>query len=602
MPDLNAGEAKRGKQLKLGEYLEDTLQPLTADAARMDEWWRDKQAKDKEICTVCGVRPVGYRPERADFPGWVKPKKAKQRHTCCVCLHRRGRRAQTWLQSEPETTIWADEVVDENGRFALLVGRFGLNGWLDGSLIPTMQKPSSFARVQRCWETTRAFWEEIEGHVGNTLARRDRLEITPRNTKELSNPDSEKGLGDYHTYELQVGGQTLGVVWDPRGEKLILTEHLDDLKRRLGFEADDPAVPALQGWLRDHAGAPWPVLKPSGYLSPARSTEYSVEFDEALGSETRYVPHISLLTEPALSMTLVPADKAMEIVQAIKQKYEREMSKVQDRLPLHLGVVITQRRTPLRAVLEAGRALSGAGSWEKWSVTEKPQKRGADEAPDYLSEGNRHFEKWWDVRLKQNGREMMLRVSAVMGDGETKDVWYPHLLTSAPESGQTIDPEGDVTHVKDLQRDQDVYVAPSTFDFEYLDTTARRFEIAYQTTENADRPTVYRPTHPKRPYLLGDVDKLRGLWDVLRRHLKTNQWMQIAGLIEAKRREWDEPYGVLDEPSETFERFVRDTLGNAEWKRQPDEDDVERLAQAALHGLLDDVIDLYHEALKEAGD
>jgi hypothetical protein len=307
-------------------------------------------------------------------------------------------------------------------------------------------------------------------------------------------------------------------------------------------------------------------------------------------------------------MTLVPADKAMEIVQAIKQKYEREMSKVQDRLPLHLGVVIAQRRTPLRAVLEAGRVLlgargqgPGAGGWEEWQVKKVAKKESAD-APAYLAEGNRHFEKWWDVRLKRNGREMTLRVGGVMGDGETKDVWYPHLLTSAPESGQTIDPEGDVTHVKDLQRDQDVYVAPSTFDFEYLDTTARRFEIAYQTTKDEKNPAVYRPTHPNRPYLLGDVDKLQGLWDVLRRHLKTNQWMQIAGLIEAKRREWDEPYGVLDEPSETFERFVRDTLGNAEWKRQPDEDDVERLAQAALHGLLEDVIDLYHEALKEAGD
>jgi hypothetical protein len=73
--------------------------------------------------------------------------------------------------------------------------------------------------------------------------------------------------------------------------------------------------------------------------------------------ENAYATLISILAEPRTFMALVPANKAMDVVKTIKQKYETEMGKVRNRLPLHLGVVYAGRRTPLASVLDAGRRM-----------------------------------------------------------------------------------------------------------------------------------------------------------------------------------------------------------------------------------------------------
>ncbi len=596
-PVIHEGESLRGKALQLGAYLAGLDHALTADPTRMAEWWRDAQAEEREICTVCGVRPVGYRPRDVDFPRWVKAKKARKRHVCCVCLHRRGRRAAQWLTEAPDTTIWADEIVDKNSRFALLVGKFDLTRWLDGTLIPTMQKPASFARVQRCWETTEAFWEEVEAEtIPQKLHKRNRLRIIPRNARAL------KKLGKYHTYELEIDGQSMGVVWDPVGQHFITTENLADLARRwdIPTRQDDAPVPVVQRWLESRGDHVWNLYEPSGYTSSGKpqTESVAVEFEAALGDETPYTPYIPLLSEPSVFMALIPATQALDIVAAIQQAYEREMSKVQDRLPLHLGVVIAQRRTPLRAVLDAGRALLERPTrWEAWQVAAEPQHHGTPPADPHLK-ADAHFAQWWEAPLEQDGRELTLRVADRMGDGETEDVWHAHFCITSPENlkggEKALDPQHDVTHVSDLTEGQPVYLNPATFDFEYLDTTARRFTIAY------DQASGRRLGRASRPYLLHHLEDLEEIWRLLGRHLESSQLMWIHGLIEEKRRDWGEPRGPGGDYTSAFRRFVKDTLRTAEWKqgRAPASEAFDKLKAAAMDGTLADVVDLYHEAMK----
>lgn len=601
-PSVAEGKSRRGKKLQLGEYLQkqDQALHLTADPARMAAWWQDEQAQDQEICTVCGLRPVGYRPRGVAFPGWVKTKNAQERHLCCVCLHRRGRRAEEWLTQKEDTTIWADEVVDENGRFVLLVGQFDLQQWLDGTLIPSMQKPASFARVQRVWGTTQAFWEDLDKDMSK-LNERFRLEITPQ---QLEVHDEKQSLGKYHTYELEIEGRRVGVVWDPLAERLLTTEYLLDLARRWDIPVKDKKkiVPILQTWLTERANHPWSLYEPSAYNEPRGEPKATFVFGGADGNDKPYVPYIPLLTEPARFMALIPADKAMDIVAAIREKYERKMSKVQDRLPLHLSVVIAKRRTPLRAVLDAGRALlERPSAWQEWTV--QAVSKGKD-APEYLT-NDAHFAKWWQVTLENGGRQLTLRVADRMGDGKTEDRWHAHFCTKKPGDNE-VDPESDVTHVSDLTADAKVYLKPATFDFEYLDTTARRFAIAYDDTGGR------RLGRASRPYLLNNVETLAKIWRVLNKHLASSQILWIHGLIEEKRRAWhlvarsgdrpqqEPPRGSEAEYTTAFERFVADTLRRAEWKdnKAPEENDFDLLKTAAVHGVLADVIDLYHEALK----
>ncbi|MEA3349874.1 MAG: hypothetical protein U9Q82_04560, partial [Chloroflexota bacterium] len=596
VPHISMGAAKKGKQLQLGKYLQETSLPLDTDPDKMDTWWSGKQAKNKEICTVCGVRPVGYKPKGAQMPGWVKSIKAEDRHVCCVCLHRRGRRARDWLQKKPSTTIWTDEVVDINGRFALLVGQFDLANWLDGTLIGTMHKPASFARVRRCWETTYNFWNDVKENLiaDENEEKQPRLALKPKNSADLH-------LGRYHAYELQVGGQGINVVWDPLGEELILTEQLHALGKRLGFSEDEDIVCRLSEWFEncnDENG--WTLYEPHGYGSSPKKSGQKIFMQFVHGDVCGYTPNIALVSEPSLFMTIIPADKAMKVVNAIKQKYEREMSKVQDRLPLHLGMVIAKRRTPLRAVLDAGRAMlektETAQKWECCKVTDVQKKDTlpADETLNYLAKDNQHFEQWWNVKLECDHRVIPMRVAGVMGDGHTPDQWHAHFLTREPLPHDKFDDEPWIRH-DDLKAGDEVYITPSTFDFEYLDTTARRFEIAYD--ENGQRRG--RPT---RPYYLAEIEDIQKVWGIISTQMSSTQWMRVSDLIERKRRAWQEPRGFTGEYSETFRQFISDRIHNIKWKQKQKLEKAEDwmlLEQAALHGMLDDIIDLYHEALKE---
>lgn len=612
------GAQEKNMAYAFGATVQKAPPPLARDLGQMDAWWRPPQSEGKEICTVCGVRPVGYRPEGVKLDGWVRSDKAEKRHVCCVCLHRRGRRAQEWLTQGDNRTIWADEVADENGRFALIVGRFDLSRWLDGTLVRTLlvkegeSKNPSPARIRRVWETCRRFWETVQAQEIPSLLEplRPRLIIEP----EFADTGSKKELGDCHAYVLRVDGFDVGVVWDPGSKSLILTEYTDDVARRLGLleEAQRENIDTAEVLRRRLEGRSAQILEPSGYSSPSQEIVVGVRLESVTRDDKPYLPLIPLVTEPALFMAFVPAGKAMDVAQAIKEKYECEMSKVRDRLPLHLGVVIAPRRTPLRAVLEAGRAMlnrgeeQGARGWEEWRVVEKPQLKQANEAPDYLTQGNQHFEEWWDVSLENNGRRVHLRIGAKMGDGNTKDEWYTNLLTRQPKPTEEDFADKPWKCPQELDVEDEVWLAPSTFDFEFLDTTARRFDVAYD--EQGRR--LGRAT---RPYLLGEIGDLQRVWDIVSGRLSTSQWMALDGLIEQKRREWREPWGISDDYSTAFEQLVHDALRNADWKWKVNEEEKKGwkmlngqeqglLKRAALQGILNDVINLYHEAMKQKGE
>jgi len=249
----------------------------------------------------------------------------------------------------------------------------------------------------------------------------------------------------------------------------------------------------------------------------------------------------------------------------------------------------------------------GAGSWEKWEVVKKPERKKASEAPEHLTQGNHHFESWWDVPLESDGRQIRLRIGAVMGDGKTEDQWYAHLLTRKPKAEKEDFTDQPWKRPPELEGGDEIWVASSTFDFEFLDTTARRFEIAYDEQGR-------RRGRSSRPYLLEEIGVLQRVWDLVSQRLTTSQWMALDGLIEQKRHAWGEPRGPSKKYSKAFKRFVHDALCTAEWKWEEDErvkkkgwkmlneQEQDLLKRAVLRGVLNDVINLYHEAMKEKGE
>ncbi len=563
--------------------------PVTwqSDTEAVREAWG---AQRQTVCPICGLRPCVNR--QLDY--------------CQICGGRRKGRVRDWLQDQSKT-IWLDEVADRNGRLALLTGTFDLTNWLDGSLVETMlvQEPTatnsavpktpSFARLRRIWQTTQTFWKQAQSDT-NQLLTDTRRRLTIR----LANSDK---LTPNQTYELDLCSQTrMSVLWD--GMSLISIDNLSYTAIQLGIEPKERQTPvdaalAVGVWLEKNKQTKFRLNS-----DDEKNTQYDVEIVSIDYQCTDYTMAISILAEPRSFMALVPADKAIEILQAIKTKYEREMGKVRNRLPLHLGAVHFHRRTPLRAALDAGRRLLkydlGKIKDQLWTV-ESIEKTPV--LPDGLAEGTQQFNHTIAVTIKNNdGRSLTWYVPSRMGDGQTEDNWYPSVFIQNDDSSRqrifnALRPKSDgsteaccLVHAAELQKFDRVYFTPATFDFQWLDSAGERFEIAYENGK--------RRNQPMRPYLLDELTIIRKAWDTIagKDGLTSNQIYVLRNLFETKRESW-QPMLEDCQADGMYWKFCRDAINNANWKQKPTR--VEELTDWAVSGLLADVIHLYMGVMKQ---
>lgn len=604
------------KAIVLHKALEQAVPRITPFEDYSNRWWQEEVT---DICTVCGVRPQGWGTSSKE-----QKREAKSRNICHTCLERRDKRAKTWSEdlhkTDKETvrnTIWTDEVADKNGRLALVVGQFNLNNWLSGNMVKTLMavgepsklknKEPSFARIQRVWLTTQRFWQKALADVPDTKLPK----IKGRLIIESSNLTQFR-LQRYGNYDLVLGMIKLSVLHND--SKLIVTDNLRYAAKQLGAESkeystDEAASNFVCQRLQNQQVT---IEEPTGYGSPNK-LKGKLNIGNVTFDATEYSPVIPILAEPRTFMALVPADKSLEVIEAIKTKYDREMGKVRNRLPLHLGVVYFQRRTPLRSALDAGRQMLNYKSpndkqlWEVQSTTtgQLPPKK------QELANGTKQFDETITLELNQDSRTITWHVPAKMGDGTTEDSWYPYVFLETNGDDSKVNGRqraiksqrpGETTpcwlvHAGDLKEGDQIYFTPSTFDFEFLDSSARRFEIYY------DEKTGRRPRQT-RPFYLEDIDRFDTLWKILK-NLETSQRHQVIYSIEATREEW---HGQNEQESLTdsvFKQFVTDTLANATWtkdyKKWTDipQEQRQQLIDAGVRGELEDLAELHMEILKE---
>lgn len=507
--------------------------------------WKTLGAGRWEVCPVCRLRP-----------------KQESDEICEHCEKRRQPRLNAWKDNPPQT-IWLGEIADHNDRVALLVGKFGLGGWLSGDLVQTMlasaaendpagcaPKNPSPARLRRVWETCEYFWTQTveKGILSKNLTNSGiRKHILP-NTAGW-----QAGL-----YNGKVNGNPIDLFWQHEHNAFLTISNLQ------------AAGEFKQG---DTISLEHPETKQKARFQIQASRAAPAPFD-------RYQAFLPLLTSPDQFLAFVPAADALDIVAEIRKQYGEQFGKVRNRLPLALGLVFFERKMPLMAVMDAARQMLGQPvNSEPWTVNSV--------------DGNGRVEF---------GNGITWNVPTVMGDGKTPDEWYPYFqLEGAPAAHHThqFQHNGKTwVHVKNLQKDDKVCLTPSTFDFLWLDTTARRFEIHYD--KNGRRPA--RPTHP---FSLEDLQSLEQLWHKSIRHLSQTQFKQILQTLETTRERWFGHHGwekSTKEDKKTFRQFAQDTLANAAWpkdylwKNNPHK---EELVEAAARGTLTDWAELHLEILKE---
>jgi len=625
VPYLKLDKAPWDGQSKLPPIGQDHLKeipPLQTDPQWVAQQWCNLP-RSAEVCTVCGLRPQGPSP------------KARSRGRCDVCEKRREARAKAWAANIGRaflSTIWLDEVADRHGRIALLVGAFDLTHWLDGTLVRSLAvrtpndqnghtaedvaKNPSFARLRRIWETTRRFWEETLKEAKGKLTARPRLFL------KGSVPNSN--LGPYHAYELDVQGRKVAVLWvpedatDDKGNALEyrggfwVIENLDYLDKVYGR-----SFHALVQSLADQKES-LAIYEPTEYGRPGETrATFTISADGGVQPvENAYLPLIPILAEPRTFMALVPADKAFAVLKAIKAKYEREMGKVRNRLPLHLGVVFADAHQPLRTLLDAGRRMLKQKEpeiiWEVRNIKRFGQPNHPNETKgwralrflkqqDLLAYHPNQFRVMVGVHLRNNGRDLIWHIPAVMGDGQTEDQWYPYVfLADCGEPSGRPDKRyflaqnpwnashSWLIHASALQPGDRIYFTPATFDFQWLAAGSDRFGIAYD--EQGRRQGL-----PRRPYLLDDLETLEHIWNTLKEPTSESQIHALVSLIEAKREEWQ-----AAPEDKTFRRFCRDVLVNLEWQTDPwQKGSLDAWVDYAAQGWLTDAVEIFHGVMKE---
>ena len=443
--------------------------------------------------------------------------------------------------------------------------------WLDGSVLETTRlsknnsKNPSPARLFRITETARSFWEKINDEYlpKCSESKTYRLQLIPENSERLD-------LVPFHTYELEYANTTLATIWrKPSKNKpgyFLTTENLDSLARKLGIKLGD--LPTIEK-LTEHFKGNCFVKTPSSYGNAA-IVKHNI-ICNVVPSMVRYIPAIPILSEPGLCLNLLPADKSLEFVKSVKTFYELQMNKVQDRLPLGIGLVFFPSRTPIRAVMEAGKSMLNMlekMSFEEWIIQKKPGK------PDIDGNKELQFSHCRTLKFKQqNGLTQ-----------NVSDDWYLwHYVTRKDNPIKT-----------DELRSNDIFkISPGRFDFEFLDTAGRRYETCCD--EKGKRAAT-------RPFYLADFERMEELWKHFQ-HLSLSQRYQIIGLLETKRNEWEISASSSTEIKETFRRFVSDTLAGANWPKgniwKPSDEKSLELIEAGVNGQLKDWAELHMQILKE---
>jgi len=277
--------------------------------------------------------------------------------------------------------------------------------------------------------------------------------------------------------------------------------------------------------------------------------------------------------KPWDTYSTLPASKAMNAAKHIQEKYDREMGKLKNRLPITLGMVFAKSHTPLAALIDAGtRMLNNQPREEKWLLHEDAQIIGSDCVINF-----------------ENGIKWQIPVK--MGDSKTDDIWYPNFYLDECPTGCTTMFQANnkcLIHAKELRKGYGVRICLSRFDFEFLDSASRRFEVSYDEESGKRRDKI----RGQRPYLLDELGDFERLWKIVFGELSSSQIKETVGLIETKREEW-----MLDADDPVFENFVHNVIQNANWIHGKPANMIE-LEKAALSGKLRDIVELYMDILK----
>jgi hypothetical protein len=382
--------------------------------------------------------------------------------------------------------------------------------WLAHQLF---RKNASPGRIHRFWRTTEQFFGELLISFREMTSRHEnrwrvrRLIVTPKESTERADNETYTAVLNQAPLELLYRAST--------GDFLTIS----NLARVLGA---NNAAESLKGQTIE-------LTSDSGDLNV---TVAKVSEADRLGV---YSPLIVLEQSPERFRVLVPLSAADSCIEAAIAKWDEEMARVWDRLPVRVGIVGFPRKTTYQAVVEAARNVEddlAAHGNETWRVRNARTRDGVTA----LS------------LVRRDGEPELVMVPERLPDGR-EDVFYSYCLVEdqvcrdkhdfrAPNKGGRV-----YRRMAALKEGDGIHVAPSLIAAVFLDSTARRFD-----------PADIRP--------LGDWKRMEGIWRLVTEHAPSQTALIAAAsaIYDAKHR-WSDLNGALSESArQTWLDFVRSLL------------------------------------------
>jgi len=325
--------------------------------------------------------------------------------------------------------------------------------------------------------------------------------------------------------------------------------------------------------------------------------------DDCLAGDP-FVTFRTITATPNLFIAIVPADMAVEITDLIYRKYIEQFGKVMGRLPFSIGNIFFGRKMPMFVVLDAGKRM--VDNFDKLSK-ECKQFTVLEDKKDIASDAIFTLK----CSLGKSGRSRVdktvtWRLPSKLGNCED-DFHHPYFIvdnkTDLPENRKTFfkTNAGSVIHFSEIEAGDELLVYLNYYDFEFLDTNTRRYDINLDTDERRKSNVA---DFKSKPFLLDELSqKIMCLWH---EHL---QGKQLRGITDTKLRnlqtlwltkyqEWE--VDICNKSSENYKRWIDLVLSSIQ--KEFDTIDIEHfelLQETIENGLFFDALELYLGILRE---
>jgi len=520
------------QMLGLAELLDGDAEILRSGPRRPKwiELWTPAP-KNKEICSRCGLRPAPLVAVTAGSEG-------DEEKVCesCEILAKEGdnvrrlapnsnrlqllgaEKSSNLLTYETDQLFFHED--GENKRVALIQGLFNLRPFLSGEAFSSIlaRRPEDYNKAPGKGEKSLpcSDWDAMLSATGSEWE------------KILSGSKDKQAL---HTLRQIFQDNNLGSKKDGRVPGSSEDQKLQNYIQQIVLNSPcprnlDDAQKIVLYALRQH---PAPSRLARIWETTEKMCRYSVAWCQE--NEVRYFP---LSVDPGRFLVLLPARRAWEFVRAMYDRYLETAGRVRHLLPFHLSASVFYHKAPLYIGIDAMRRFSEiaarADGPEWWTL-------------EAIDRQNDVYALTWTDHL---GRKVQWQMPAAIpnGDPERFFTWFWVKGERRPFS------------IEDIRPGQQIEVRPSTFDYEVLDTTARRYDIRLNQTDGGiGRPHMFLGDAGPRPYPLAAIEQ----WEAMMtqpafQKLDPTQTNQLVNLVGRTHLEW------RNCDPETFRRQTEDHL------------------------------------------